>query len=74
MEGAEKARDASRDTVAESEQEYLERAQEEFVEVTEPDLGPFQEAAQPVYKEVEDVMGEKIISDIQTFLKDYRNN
>ncbi|AJD92745.1 C4-dicarboxylate ABC transporter substrate-binding protein [Jeotgalibacillus malaysiensis] len=72
MEGAEKARDASREVVAESEQEYFERAQEEFVEVTEPDLAAFQEAAQPVYKEVEDVMGEEIIQDIQSFLEEYR--
>ncbi|MCA0972202.1 TRAP transporter substrate-binding protein [Halobacillus litoralis] len=72
MEGAEKARQASRDIVAESEEEYYERALEEFEEVTEPDLAPFQEVAKPVYKEVEDVMGAEIINDIETFLEDYR--
>ncbi|MDQ0252997.1 C4-dicarboxylate-binding protein DctP [Evansella vedderi] len=71
--GAELARDASRAVVEESDAYYLEKAQEDFVEVTYPDLTLFQEAVQPVYEELESVMGAEIINDIQAFLEQYRN-
>ena len=74
IEGAEKAKEASRKVIEESEQQYLEKAEAEFKEVTYPELAPFQEAVQPVYKKVESVMGAEIIEDMQLFLEDYRNN
>lgn len=73
-EGSEHARDAARDFIAGAEEEALERAKDEFEVVTYPDLEPFQEAVVPVYDEVADVMGEKIITDMQDFLEEYRNN
>jgi C4-dicarboxylate-binding protein DctP len=74
LEGAEKAKLASREVVENNEQEYLERAEEEFEEVTYPEVAEFQEVVQPVYSEVEDVMGAEIIADMQSFLEEYRAN
>lgn len=73
-EGSEHARDAAREFIATEEEAALERAEEEFEEVTYPDLEPFQEAVEPVYEEVEDVMGPEIIEEMQDFLEDYRSN
>ncbi|PRO67201.1 TRAP transporter substrate-binding protein [Alkalicoccus urumqiensis] len=72
-EGSERAKEAAREFIASSEEEALERAEDEFEEVTNPDLAPFQEAVQPVYTEVEDVMGAEIIERMQTFLEEYRS-
>ncbi|CAM3932610.1 TRAP transporter substrate-binding protein [Alkalicoccus chagannorensis] len=71
-EGAIEARDAAREFIAAEEEEALERAEDEFEEVSYPDLEPFQEAVEPVYEEVEDVMGADIIQQMQDFLDDYR--
>lgn len=74
MEGAERAKEASRAIIQKDEEKYIERAKTEFKEVTYPDPEKFQEAVQPVYKKVADVMGAQIIEDMQNFLKEYRNN
>lgn len=73
LKGSDLARDASRTVVQESDEYYLEKAKEDFKEVTYPDLALFQDAVQPVYQEVESVMGVDIINQIQEFLQDYRN-
>ncbi|WP_209124123.1 TRAP transporter substrate-binding protein [Alkalihalobacillus sp. BA299] len=73
LKGSELARDASRAVVKESDEFYLEKAKEDFKEITYPDLPLFQEAVQTVYQDVEEVMGAEIIADIQEFLEDYRN-
>lgn len=72
MEGSEKARDASREFTQENDEKYLEEAESAFEEITYPELEPFQKAVEPVYTEMEDVMGEKIITDMQTFVEEYR--
>ena len=73
LEGSEKAKEASRAIIERDEVGYLERAEAEFTEVTYPDLVPFQEAVQPVYQQVESVMGADIIEQMQSFLEEYRN-
>jgi TRAP-type transport system periplasmic protein len=72
--GSERGRDAAREFIASEEEAALERAEDEFEEVTYPDLPPFQEAVEPVYTEVEDVMGAEIIQDMRDFLEEYRND
>jgi tripartite ATP-independent transporter DctP family solute receptor len=72
VEAGNKGRDAARQFVADTDAELMERAKTEFVEITYPDLEPFQEAVIPVYAKMEDVMGAKIINDMQDFLEDYR--
>jgi tripartite ATP-independent transporter DctP family solute receptor len=74
LDGAEKAKLASRDLIQQNEQTYLEKAKAEFKEVTYPELAPFQEAVKPVYKEVKEVMGADIINDMQAFIEEYRSN
>jgi C4-dicarboxylate-binding protein DctP len=74
MEAGVKAKDASREIIKQNDEQYLEKAKSEFKEVTTPDLAPFQESVQPVYKKVEEVMGAEIIQEMQAFLKDYRAN
>ncbi|WP_078427853.1 TRAP transporter substrate-binding protein [Alkalihalobacterium alkalinitrilicum] len=73
LKGSELARDASRAVVQESDEYYLEKAKEDFKEITYPDLALFQEAVQPVYEQVEGVMGADIITQIQEFAEEYRN-
>jgi TRAP-type C4-dicarboxylate transport system substrate-binding protein len=73
LDGAEKAKVASREIIQQNEEKYLEQAKEEFKEVTYPELEPFQEAVKPVYKVVEEVMGAEIINDMKTFLEEYRS-
>ncbi|MBM7570350.1 TRAP transporter substrate-binding protein [Aquibacillus albus] len=74
LEGGQKATEAARQFGAENEEKYLEMAQDAFKEITEPELAPFQEAVQPVYETMADVMGEDIINDMQSFLEEYRAN
>ncbi|PTL38188.1 TRAP transporter substrate-binding protein [Alkalicoccus saliphilus] len=71
--GADEARHAAREFIADEEEAALERAEDEFEVVSYPELEPFQEAVQPVYEEMEDVMGEDIINRMQEFLEDYRS-
>jgi tripartite ATP-independent transporter DctP family solute receptor len=72
LEAGDKGRDAARQFVADTDAELMERAKTEFVEITNPDLEPFQEAVQPVYVKMEEVMGAEIINNIQDFLEEYR--
>ena len=72
MKGSEKARDASREFTQENDEKYLEKAETAFEEITYPELEPFQKAVEPVYTEMEDVMGKEVITDMQSFIEDYR--
>jgi tripartite ATP-independent transporter DctP family solute receptor len=73
MEGGEKAKEAARALIQENDEKFLEKAESEFEEITYPDLQPFQETVQPVYKKLEDVMGAEIINEMKTFLEEYRS-
>ncbi|GGC76737.1 C4-dicarboxylate ABC transporter [Thalassobacillus devorans] len=73
QEAANEARDASYEFTASKDEEMLDEMEDSFVEITEPDVAPFQEKVQPVYTKMEDTMGAEIINDIQTFLEEYRS-
>lgn len=73
LEGGNKGRDATRKFLADADEEYIERAKTAFKEITYPEIAPFSEAVQPVYAEVEEVMGAEFINSIQDFLEDYRS-
>jgi tripartite ATP-independent transporter DctP family solute receptor len=72
LEAGNKGRDAARQFVADTDAELMEKAKTEFKEITYPDLKPFQEAVQPVYVKMEEIMGAEIINSIKNFLEEYR--
>jgi tripartite ATP-independent transporter DctP family solute receptor len=74
VEAGNKGRDAARQFVADTDAGLMEKAETEFKEITYPDIAPFQEAIQPVYVTMEEVMGAEIINSIRDFLEDYRKN
>lgn len=72
LEGGNKARDAAREFIKNSDEKFLEKAQSSFEGITRPELEPFQEAVKPVYEKMAEVMGPKIIKEMQDFLLEYR--
>ncbi|KHE67564.1 TRAP transporter substrate-binding protein [Halobacillus sp. BBL2006] len=69
---ANEARDASYEFTANKDEEMLKKMKDSFVEITEPDVAPFQEKVKPVYTKMEDVIDPEIIKETETFLKEYR--
>ncbi|MGO4889253.1 TRAP transporter substrate-binding protein [Anaerobacillus sp. MEB173] len=63
----------AREFLMENEKQLQERANQAFTGVTYPDMKPFQEAVQPMYKQMEDMMGTDCIKRIQDFLRSYRS-
>ncbi|RSL33561.1 DctP family TRAP transporter solute-binding subunit [Salibacterium salarium] len=61
MEAAETALPVQREESMAQEEEYLEELQNEGMEVTEPDLDAFREAAEPVIEEWSSTVGEDLI-------------
>jgi tripartite ATP-independent transporter DctP family solute receptor len=73
LEGGNNGRDAARKSVGENEIKLQERSKTAFKEITYPEMKPFQEAVQPIYAKMEEIMGSKMIKCIQDFLKQYRS-
>ncbi|MGI8313763.1 TRAP transporter substrate-binding protein [Halobacillus mangrovi] len=67
------ARDASYEFTASKDEEMLKKMEDSFVEITEPDVEPFQKAVKPVYTKMEDVIDPEIIKEVETFLEEYRS-
>lgn len=67
------ARDASYEFTASKDKEMLDKMEGSFVEITEPDVEPFQKAVKPVYSKMEERMSPEIINEVQTFLEEYRS-
>jgi TRAP-type transport system periplasmic protein len=67
MEAAEHALPLQREASQEQEEEYLQELEAEGMEVTEPDLEPFEEAVQPVIEEWSSIVGEELVDDAINF-------
>ncbi|WP_018924885.1 DctP family TRAP transporter solute-binding subunit [Salsuginibacillus kocurii] len=66
-EAAEHALPIQREASQEQEEYYQEQLAEEGMEVTEPDLDPFEEAVEPVIEEWSPVVGEDLVDDAMNF-------
>lgn len=69
IEGAKAGREFSKNQYIKN----LEFLKPHFKEITYPEIEPFQKKVEPVYMELEKVMGKEVIRDTIAFLKKYRS-